>query len=196
MRCGCSDPGVLGCSCDLIPTDCIDVTGDGTVATPYELDPIFDSDADNIASCGASGLLVEFSDLLPQVDAGSTFESLTSNIETAFSFTDEVYDTDGMHSNSVNPSRLTATTAGIYLLTGFASFLIADPDGVRRLTILMNGTNRLVEKAQGDTFWTGLTVLTVFHMAATDYVELLGFQDSGASGFAGAGFKATMIAPL
>lgn len=195
-RCGCSNPGVLGCLCSLIDTECINVSGAGTVASPYTLAPDFDPDADNLLTCGASGLLAEFTDVLPQCDAGNGTATLTTNVEAAISFTAEVYDTDTMHSDSVNPSRITATTAGIYIVTAFCSFLAADPDGARRLTIRQDGANRRVEKAQADTFWSGLTLCTIVHLAATNYVEVLAFQDTGGDVFVGAGFKATMLAPL
>lgn len=193
-RCGCSSPGVLGCTCVLIDSDCIEVTGAGTAASPYGLAPVIDPDADNLMVCG-SGLLADFSDAGPQCNAGDSGNfTLNNSSETAASFTSESFDTDGMHSNVTNPSRITAQTKGVYLVTVWTSFFIGDPDGVRRSRIRKNGTDFVIERGTPGEWTSVHSLLVVVRLDVAEYVEVVMFQDSGASGTVSAeDFRATYL---
>jgi len=52
-RCGC---GNGGCACALSSTDCLAVTGAGSVADPFEVAPVVSPDTGNILVCQANGL--------------------------------------------------------------------------------------------------------------------------------------------
>lgn len=55
-RCGCSSAGASGAA--ISDTDCISVTGAGTSASPFALEPIINPAANNLLECGANGLFV------------------------------------------------------------------------------------------------------------------------------------------
>ena len=92
----------------------------------------------------------------------------------------ERYDTDTIHDLSSNNSRLTATTAGKYVITATIEWE-ANSANQRLLAIQLNGTTNLVVATQdaNASGTTRMTVTTVYLLAATDYVEMVGFQDSG-----------------
>lgn len=49
--------------------------------------------------------------------------SIPNATYTALQFNSEDFDTDNMHDNTTNNTRLTCKTAGIYLITGSVSFM-------------------------------------------------------------------------
>jgi hypothetical protein len=112
-------------------------------------------------------------------------QSITNDTLTALSFNSERWDTDAVHDNATNNSRLIAKTAGRYLIGGGVYFT-ADPDGYRQIvirvtfaaggtkTIATNNTNSL-----GGTIGSVLTIDTVFDLAVNDYVELLVRHNGG-----------------
>ncbi len=110
----------------------------------------------------------------------TTAQALTTGAATAIAFDAERYDTAAMHSTSVNTSRITIVTAGLYLLTGEVSFA-SNVTGVREMFLQVNGATRIVDAnataVNGDS--TRLGVSTVYKLAAADYVELIAYQTSG-----------------
>lgn len=98
----------------------------------------------------------------------------------------ENYDTNGLHSNSTNPSRITAAVAGLYLVTAQVNFA-GSSTGDRRLQIRKNAGGT---QANG-TLWgqdnrratasnnTVSNLSAQVPLAAGDYVELFVYQDSG-----------------
>lgn len=110
----------------------------------------------------------------------TTNQSLTTAVAAAIAFDAERYDTDSMHSTSVNTSRITIVTPGLYLLTGHVSFA-SNATGVREVYLYLNNTTRLVDvvttPVTGDS--TRVTATTVYKLAAADYVEMFAYQTSG-----------------
>lgn len=115
---------------------------------------------------------------------GVTPTTIPNNTNTAFPFDAERRKTDaGMHSNSVNNSRLTCTVAGNYQITGNVEWAV-NATGWRRLFIVANAglvlasvnqmavTTALVPTMQ--------SVTVPYPLAVTDYVELWMAQISGA----------------
>lgn len=100
---------------------------------------------------------------------------------TALTFNTERFDTDSMHSTSVNTGRITFNTAGLYTVTLYAGW-IANAAGIREFQIRLNGTTSIAQ-------WTApatavaddhrMTITSVYKMAAGDFVEALAFQTSG-----------------
>ncbi|MBI4637673.1 MAG: hypothetical protein HY727_15150 [Candidatus Rokubacteria bacterium] len=108
-------------------------------------------------------------------------QAITTATETALALNSERYDTDGIHDTVTNNSRLTCQTAGKYLIVGIARFK-EHATGQRRLSIQLNGVTviaRATEPTNSGTAVTELAVATVYDLAATDYVELIAYQDSG-----------------
>lgn len=105
-------------------------------------------------------------------------QSIGNATFTAVTFNSERFDTDGMHSTSVNTARVTAATAGIYQITGHLVF--ASGSGTRNARIRLNGVTSIAEQETPVTTATrAVTVTCLYELAVGDYVELLAYQDSG-----------------
>jgi hypothetical protein len=100
--------------------------------------------------------------------------------QTPITFDTEQFDTDTMHDLGTNPERITFTTAGVYLVGGNIGWASSSA-GRRQLRILLNGTTQLNNVVVDVDSVTGhrMNVVTIFDMAANDYVELQAFQTSG-----------------
>jgi hypothetical protein len=89
-------------------------------------------------------------------------------------FTEEDYDTAGMHDPAMHPERLTAPRAGVYLVSGSADFG-TDPDGSRLLGIAVNGgaacCGRLIVPASAH-IATRLSTSAIVPLNAGDFVTL------------------------
>ena len=89
---------------------------------------------------------------------------------TLLAFNSERYKTDaGMHSNTVNSSRITITQAGVYL---FTVHWVADAGGDFGTRFRLNGT--IVIGQRGPTPGPSAALSTVYRCALNDYVEVLG----------------------
>jgi len=110
----------------------------------------------------------------------NTTQSIADTTDVTLAFNAERYDTDTIHDNSTNNSRLTATTAGIYLITASVEF-DGSASGNRWLVVELNGTTKLAghisRHSDGDT--TYMSISTIYSLSATDYVEVYVYQNSG-----------------
>lgn len=109
-------------------------------------------------------------------------QTILNNTETALLLGSESTDTDTIHSTASNQSRLTAQIAGKYLVTGAVDWA-SNATGVRRLRVKKNGTTdyAVVNVAAVNGSTTNLTISAFVDLAATDYIEMVIFQDSGVS---------------
>ena len=109
-------------------------------------------------------------------------QSIANNTDTVLAFNQERFDTDTIHDTVTNNSRLTATTAGVYIITCSASWA-SNATGFRHIIIRLNGATyigiALWDTSQNDS--TRMEVSTVYKLAATDYVEIMVRQTSGAA---------------
>lgn len=106
---------------------------------------------------------------------------LTTGANAALTFNSERYDTDTIHSTSVNTSRLTMPFAGWYYVWGCVQFA-ANATGFRQLSIVVNNaTTVAVQNALniGAAAVVRIVVDTIYEFAAGDYVELFASQNSG-----------------
>jgi len=110
----------------------------------------------------------------------ASLQSIPNATVTAINFDTERYDTDTMHDNVTNNTRLTATTAGKYLIIGQAAF-DTDVNGRRSINIRLNGSTfiAVVEHDTNQNAASVPLVAVIFDLSAADYVELLLFQSSG-----------------
>ena len=107
---------------------------------------------------------------------------------TAITWDAEVYDTDTMHDNATNNTRITFTTAGTYLITLNAMWG-ASGTGTRRIVIEKNGTTYgsgtfviTPFATPGVNFaYNGATVSVEAQFSATDYIIVWCYQDSTAN---------------
>ena len=116
-----------------------------------------------------------FNNTGPSITTGGTEKVLT--------FTAERYDTDGMWTPAA-PSRITFNTRGLYAVT---AQMIYSPNtaGDRIVSVRLNGTTWIVYETQrARTGAAGPHILecsTQYLFSAGDYVEMMVFQDSGAT---------------
>jgi hypothetical protein len=112
----------------------------------------------------------------------NTTQSIASGSATAVALNTEQADGAGFHDNATNNSRLTvpAGKGGLYLVGGAIRFNTAAAGTRRYLGLRANGTTVLGEFEQPATasFPTCFGAVVVF-LSATEYVEMLAFQDSG-----------------
>jgi hypothetical protein len=111
--------------------------------------------------------------------------SVNDNTVTLVTFNSERYDTDSMHSTSVDTSRITFTTAGLYLVAFNGQLPAANDYSVAGAYIRLNGTTYIAMNSGGRAL-TGssdlsIGVTTVYKFAAADFVEVLVHQDNTAN---------------
>lgn len=96
-------------------------------------------------------------------------------------FNSEEYDTDNMHDNSTNNTRITFNTAGKYLLVLQIKW-DANTSGRRIIGIRKNGTDiiSISEQAPPGNNTFNMTVPTIGNFSFSDYVEAILYQSSGA----------------
>jgi hypothetical protein len=115
----------------------------------------------------------------------STSQSLGNNSWTSLLFDTTVYDNTGAHSTTSNTSRITAQTPGWYLVTGGASYL-GNATGVRGVRLAKNaapvqGSGVFLVPATTVQVTIAMPPAIVFLNGTGDYIELQGYQTSGAA---------------
>lgn len=114
---------------------------------------------------------------------GQSFSS-SSTPSTGVTFTSEDNDPYGMHSNSVNTSRVTAIYSGIYC-AGATTAFVASATGSRGGLWAVNGTalngSFCWIPANGSGFTATPIAIKSFFLNVGDYVELWAAQTSGGS---------------
>ena len=111
----------------------------------------------------------------------SAVQSIPNATSTALTANSENYDNDSMHSTATNTSRITIQTAGRYLLSGTILY-DNNATGARSVTFRKNGTTSYVATSApniGSTLDMGISGMRTLVLAAGDYVECLGYQNSG-----------------
>ena len=110
----------------------------------------------------------------------STPLSLTNHVLAALPFDTNEYDNSGIHSTTVNATRLTAPISGIYAVTGNVDWN-SNATGIRELFIRENGTALVAATfiPASALYTLAQEVTTQVQLNAGDYVELAAYQDSG-----------------
>ena len=107
-------------------------------------------------------------------------QSFTDNVFIAATFDVESIDNSGMHVAG-NTSRMTATVAGWYQVSGGVTFP-SNPTGVRRTQVTKNGVAVVstisLLATSGYAMWV-TTPLLVLRLNVGDYVEVVSMQNSG-----------------
>lgn len=92
----------------------------------------------------------------------------------AVAFDTEAFDTDTMHDNVTNNTRITFTTAGYYQVTGT---VVTDANAASWAGIRLNGTTYISKMGAGNagaSTANGTVVTTIYNFAAADYIEFMG----------------------
>lgn len=141
---------------------------------------------------------------LPGPYSAKVYNSITQSIPTS-TFTTLTFNTDAwtfnnVHNTGVNPSRLTLTNPGRWLITAKIAFQANTAGSVRQLRLLTNSS--LIEDldirspVQSTTIATVISTSTIISTECSeDFVEVQAFQDSGfplysLSGITGCTFSA------
>lgn len=112
-------------------------------------------------------------------------QSLTTSVGAALLYDTEDIDTDNMHSTVSNTSRVTAQTAGRFMISGGVGFA-ANATGLRVTYYAINGTNNsgsgveLSAAGGGGVTLLGARSKSIF-LNVGDYVEMFALQTSGGS---------------
>lgn len=110
--------------------------------------------------------------------------AVANSTNVALGFNTETLDTDSMHDNVTNNTRLTATTAGVYIIVANIQW-DNNVSGSRSLSLRINGATTIAQNTSIAQAPLGVgyrhEVSTIYKLAATDYVEAVVFQDSGGS---------------
>ena len=109
--------------------------------------------------------------------------SLTQSAWTTIAFAAEDFDTDTMHDNATNNSRITINTAGKYIVGGTSSHGSNAIGGIR---ILLNGSTVLASSVGGN---SGLveykSAAVLYDFSATDYIQLQAYTGGAGQSTAG-----------
>jgi hypothetical protein len=105
-------------------------------------------------------------------------QSIPNNANTALTFGSEDFDVGGLHSTASNTSRLTAPSAGLWLIGATAEFT-ASAVGRRGLYLQANGGTIFAATLGAAVAFPAVTVVSLYRLAAGQYVEALAYQDSG-----------------
>ena len=107
-------------------------------------------------------------------------QSIPNSALTALTFNTDRIDSEAMHDTGSNTNRLTAITPGFYLIFGTFRWAVNNT-GYRQLLLRHQGSTYIMSAempaVQGAA--TDMIIATGYQLAANEYVELLGFQDSG-----------------
>lgn len=112
--------------------------------------------------------------------ANSTSDQTISNSSfTTINFGSSRWDTNSFWSAG-NPGRVTASTAGIYLITGHVRWE-GNATGERVIKLRINNTTDIAfqEVAATNSAPLEISIATVYQLAASDFVQLLGYQNTG-----------------
>lgn len=107
-------------------------------------------------------------------------QSISNGASTALAFNSERWDTDTIHDNATNNSRLTCKTAGKYLIIGQVRWA-ANATGVRQCWIQdQAGTTwGMADEPTPGGAVVSQNVMTIIDMSVNNYVELYVYQSSG-----------------
>jgi hypothetical protein len=104
--------------------------------------------------------------------------------DTVLPFNTERWDNDNTHDTTTNNSRLTAKTAGLYLIVANVTWDESPTSGVKHTRIVLDGSTphrpQLLEQYSTSKYHTGQIATTTYRLAVNEYVEVMVQQNSGA----------------
>jgi len=150
--------------------------GDNTTATAVT----YDNTTSGLTSTNVQGAIDE----VVLKDCARAFNnanvSTTSPVVLVMPLNSEVFDTNSMHDNVTNNSRITVKKTGIYIVNATVQFA-ANISNQRFIRLLKNGAEIATQSTQalsGGTT-TRLAISCVINAVPNDYFELAVFQNSG-----------------
>ena len=172
---------IIACAVALVTTkgDIVAATGSNALSRVAVGSNYATLTADSGASAGVSWTL-------PQVVRATrtSNQSVANTTDTAIQFNAaDDFDTNALHDISTNNTRLTASVAGYYHVIGEIKFATSTAGTQRYAKIRYNGSTLKAQSVDANAPATGVTpviqVSTLVDLSASDYVELMAYQDSG-----------------
>jgi hypothetical protein len=107
-------------------------------------------------------------------------QAITNDTLTPAAFNSESYDTDTMHDTSTNNTRITINTAGKYRISAIIEFP-ANATGIRQILLKVNNTTYIAADTRDASSTIPIHLYaSIDHVfVATDYVEVIVYQNSG-----------------
>jgi len=105
-----------------------------------------------------------------------TTQSIPKNTWTKLHFDSEVYDTDSLHDNTTDNTRLTCTESGIYMINGQVQW--SSMTGTQYLVIYLNNESQIARVSGTNTYSFMNDVTTMYNLEEGDYVELMVYHTS------------------
>src|SRR3990167_3602003 len=194
---GTAPGGELGGTCG---TPTVDTTHAGSshagVVTTHEAasDPhtgyrLESADHDHSATGAQAGKISRYTSRVVRAVSNAA-QTINSGTVTAVTLGAEDFDTDTLHSTVSNTSRLTATIAGYYMVTGGIVWDIQTLGTVTFLLTRLSKNGTVIDGSRSyfppissfSTNGQGQNVSSIVQLAATDYVEMEVFHDKTAAG--------------
>jgi len=117
----------------------------------------------------------------PMCRVKQTSGQVVNDAENApLAFDAEDFDTDAMHDNATNNSRITINTAGVYLVIASVRYTAGVSDDTR-ISILKNGGNVGIDERGPNNTRSGMQVMGYYDLAAADYLEAQVYQNNSAN---------------
>ena len=107
-------------------------------------------------------------------------QSVAYNTNVILSFDDEDFDTDAMHDNATNNSRITINTAGVYLVVAGIRYT-AGVSTTTRISVLKNGGSAGIDERGPNNTRSGQQVTGYYNLAVADYLEAEVYQNNTAT---------------
>ncbi len=161
-----------------VATDVIEVFYQSVVTTTGNADTL-----DNLHA--SSFLKIDEIDMCHiQKNGSGSHQTISNSTSTALSFDQELFDTNTMHDNSTNNSRVTIKRTGYYLINGAIRWETTSSGGYnRKISIYKNGsevfTNIILPTTTSASNAPSQTITAMLLLAVNDYIELYVYQDSG-----------------
>jgi hypothetical protein len=146
---------------------------------------------------GGDYVTLDVADIGVAVYKDST-QAITTATVTAIQFNQERWDTDGCHDNATNNTRLTAKTAGKYIIQGDFSFA-TNAAGFRQGLIRLNGTTTIAVSGFGAPsapYEPRINISCIYNLAFQDSGGNLNVQGGVGYGNFSPEFRMQMIAPV
>jgi hypothetical protein len=111
-------------------------------------------------------------------------QGIGNNSQTAIQLNQEKFDTNTMHDNSTNNTRITIKRAGYYQISGLISFERASYQ--YEISLRINGSSTIARLSQPyyasiTNGQKGLFISKTVYMGVNDYIELCAWQNSGST---------------
>jgi hypothetical protein len=112
----------------------------------------------------------------------STTQLTTNSVVLVPDLNTTEYDTDNMHDEVTNNSRLTCQTDGLYLITACAVWAVANVGNAKVLQLYLNAAPTVIGEASMESAWfsqNAISIARLYPLVAGDYIRMAVYQNSG-----------------